>query len=379
MSTIDCLTAAVGLANCACPCDAETAPEGWEAGGSPSGLYIADLVPLNTIGSADDCTTPGNPWAALARFRTQAATVFRSDLATGLNRKNKDKRAKFSGGIGEVASREVVALAKDYAGLRLHFAHVPHGTCTVTKIGGVFNASGTINVYVYDRYNTELGGPYAITTVAGQHREHTLATPLNLPTYTAFGEPAEYFLAYEKNAANLPRANRTMCPTCKGEADVFNLGLETWPKYGGNLPAWTGWLMAGGFESDDLASFDIIAAEQSVTTSITNGLTVTLSLECDKTRFICNGTFDGDDPLQLVAAHAVYYLAASLAIDAKLISNTADRSNLVNRDEWREKKVQYRTEYENRVDYIADQAKPHEWGCLECKPPVNIRTSGILS
>lgn len=374
-TTVECLITSVGLANCACPCDEETAPEGWND--SLSGLFIADLVPLASIGSADDCTSPGNPWTALAKFRTQAATTFRSDLAAVLSKRNKETRATYKGGIGETASRDVVSLSKNYAGLRIHCAHVPHGMFLLEKIGGVFNANGTVLVYVYDRYNELLAGEYQIDTVAGRHSEVTLDPPIELPTYTQFGEAAEYFLVYEKNASNLPRANRTMCPTCKGVSDVFSVG-ETWPVYPAGIPAWANWLMLGGFQSDDLESFDIVAAEQSAT-SETNGLTITVSLQCDKTRFICTDTWDANNPLQVVAAHAIYYYAASLAIGAKLTALGVDRGTIANRDEWKEKKEAYLKQYYDRLEYLGEAAKPYDAGCLECKLPVSIRTSGVLS
>ena len=166
-TTVECLITSVGLANCACPCDEETAPEGWND--SLSGLYIADLVPLSAIGSADDCTSPGNPWTALAKFRTQAATTFRSDLAAVLSKRNKERRASYKGGIGETASRDVVALSKNYAGLRIHCANVPHGTFLLEKIGGVFNANDTVLVYVYDRYNELLAGEYGLPDMGALH------------------------------------------------------------------------------------------------------------------------------------------------------------------------------------------------------------------
>ncbi len=364
------------MANCACPCDEETAPEGWNDGAA--GLFIADLVPLASIGNADDCASPGNPWTALDKFRRQAATTFRSDLAAVLSKRNKERRATYKGGIGETASREVVALSKLYAGLRIHCAHVPNGTFLLEKIGGVFDKDGAVDVYVYDRYNTLIAGAYQLDTVAGRHSEVILDPVINLPTYTQFGEPAEYFLVYEKDAANLPRANRTMCPTCRGVADVFSIG-ETWPVYAAGVPAWANWLMLGGFQADNLESFDIISGAETIAPRQTNGLTISVSLECDKTRFICADEWDGNNPLQVVAAHAIYYYAASLAIGAKLTALGVDRGTIANRDEWKEKKEAYAKQYYDRLEYLGEAAKPYEGGCLECKAPITVRTSGVLS
>ena len=50
MTDTTCYIKAVGLASCACPCAADTAPTGWND--SDSGLYVADLAPLDALSGA---------------------------------------------------------------------------------------------------------------------------------------------------------------------------------------------------------------------------------------------------------------------------------------------------------------------------------------
>lgn len=206
---ISCYTSAVGLASCACPCTTEQAPDGYNT--SDSGLYIADLSPINNLEGLDDCSTPGNPWTVLSDARDRAIRTFIADTNAMLTRTNKMIRERYVGGIGEIKGRETITPAGTYAGLRVRLAPVKSGTLYITRIGGVFDTSGTVNVKIYDQFNNQVGAGagYDITTVAGTHATTTVG--LSLPTWTEWADEQEYFFVYTVDADNLPRNTKITC------------------------------------------------------------------------------------------------------------------------------------------------------------------------
>ena len=119
MAALDtsCLTGVIGLANCACPCLEDIAPEGYND--SDSGLYITDLVPMEMLGGTDKCTDPGSPWNTVDKARDRGANLVLKDVRAGIMKRNQAVRPYFKGMIGEKSSRDVRSLSTTYAWARI--------------------------------------------------------------------------------------------------------------------------------------------------------------------------------------------------------------------------------------------------------------------
>lgn len=375
MTTFDCLLPFVGLADCACPCTEDVAPEGWNT--SDSGLYIADLLsPIGALGPLDDCSGTNNPWNVLASGRRQAINAFVGDLPVVMSKRNKAARAEFSGTIGKATGRNVVNTSATYAGMRIYCESIRDGIFEVTKIGGVFNASGTVSVTVYNQDNEEVAGPYTLTTTAGNYVETTLPEALSLPMYLDNGGNAEYFFAYAVNQSNLPRQVDGTCG-CGGFFPYFDLSKPFMQGQTGSR-AFSNWMMVGGFTSDSLTEFDLFRKNCKSVGIGTYGLTITATLKCDAARFACVDGYDYTNPIHRTIAHAIYYKAAAIAIGQMLLSPVPTRGAVVNRDGWMEAKLSYEGEYNMRMTYIGEKADPTAGGCLMCKTP-QISSGTVLA
>jgi len=367
-----CIQNSIGLANCACPCVAQSGPEGWSE--SPSGLFVADLPGLGMLEGWASCEGPDNPWALLADARRQAAVQFCSDIATKLADNKAIVRRNYTGWVGEQTANRTVTLSKNYAGARVQLAPVEQGRVTLDKIGGVFSASGTVEVTIYNADGDDLA-TVEITTTANRFSEATLEDALLLPTQDRFGNPAQYFLTYTAADSPAPLAIRASCG-CGISVDTSFRLSRPYPK---NITrpgaAWVSWAMVGGFQADTL-DFPALAQEETATSEV-NGLALHLITECDTTKAICSGQYDASDPVNRVGAHALLYLTGKIIADKLRLTVSAQRSMVVNRQELTELAKDWLTEYYTRIEWLGANAKADGGGCLECRKTITV--NGILA
>jgi hypothetical protein len=290
-------------------------------------------------------------------------------LNTLLSKTNAPVLNRYHGWIGQHSSRDVVALSKNHAGLRLHCGGAPHGKFTLEEISATFDASGTVQVTIYDRDNNLVAGPYAINAVGGTATTHLIPGGLELPMLTDFGEPQEYFLTYPKTA-NLPRATKVSCGCGGGAEPDFRLPAR-FPAGKTGPAAWTGWMMVGGWQGDSLTEFDNESNVSHASTT-TNGLAIKVRLECDNTRLVCEGAWDPSSPMAKVAAYAILYKAAEITAGDILASTDLSRQKIIGAEALRERRREWGNEYVQRVEYIAVNADPSVGGCLKCRPAMSV-------
>ena len=371
---LSCFDGVLGLANCACPCLTDSAPEGYND--STSGLYIADLIPLAMLDGADKCSEPDNPWNLLDTARTQGANQLLADLQKGLMGKNQLVRQPFKGMIGEKSARETVALSKTYAGVRISTPRIRGGYMRITRIGGIFNANGSVSVRIYDRFNNTVGAAVVLTTVAGSHV--STACDISLPLWVEGAAWPEYFAVYTVNQANLPRANRIWCPTCtKRDIPSFNLDnpyfLHSWRAD----QSWANWAMIGAWAGDSLTDFDL-ESTYTVTGSGMNGLTFTCDFTCNPATAVCLEELDFTDPVALSLAHAYRYISAINAAE-KIIRNPEPyRNAAVSKEILAVDIIQWQRDYKANLDYVTYNANQANADCIFCKPKFSLSLESKL-
>lgn len=372
MPDINCYIKSVGLASCACPCQQDGAPTGWNE--SDSGLFIADLMPLDALPGMDDCSTPGNPWAVLSRAREQAINNFIADTNALLARRAKPVRPNWFGSVGEGFAREVRTPSGAYAGLRLRCPQVRGAAITIEKVGGVFDTTGNVTLRLYDRYNAQIGSAVTIAAVAGQHIQ--MPAGWVLPLDGAFGAQPEFFIAYQ--VGPLPRATKINCG-CGGFSAPFNCAS---PYYNNRAltgsNGWAQWAMIGGWTGEGLTSFDLAAA-QSTTDTWTNGLTLTLRAQCDPGKVLCEDSLNFANPLALSMAHAIRYKSAEIGADTILTDTSLSRYAVINREILREERKKWQGRYVELINYITSEADWRGSDCFTCKSVFDMQVAGILS
>lgn len=372
---ISCLSGVVGLANCECPCYTDIAPDGYNT--SSSGLYIADLVPLSMIGEGDKCSDPSNPWNMMDRARTQGANMVLNDVRSGIMKRNQVARTKYTGMIGEKTARDVRSVSTTYAGVRISTPRIKGGYMRITSIGGVFNASGTVSVRIYDRFNATVGAAVVITTVAGQHASATCN--INLPLWVDGAAWPEYFAVYTVDQDNLPRDNRLFCPSCSRDTlPVFSLSHPYYStrKWTGTA-GWANWVMVSGWGGDTLTGFDL-EAENATGEYYMNGLTITAEFNCDPVSSICVDGLDYSDPVALSLAHAYRY--ASAITLAQMIGRSPEvlRNANIAKEVLAADVQNWWKDYQTNIEFVTYHAPVSNTDCVYCKPAFSMSVTPKL-
>jgi len=372
--TNTCLDGVLGLANCECPCLTDTAPADYND--STSGLYLTDLVPMNLVDGADRCTDPGNPWNMLDRARTQGANMVLADVRAGIMKRNQTARPNYTGMIGEKTARAVRNLSTTYAGVRISAPRIKGGYMRVTRIGGIFDATGSVSVRIYDRFNQTHGAAVVIATTAGAYA--STACDITLPLWCDGAEWPEYWAVYTVNQSNLPRENRIYCPTCsKNALPTFSLLAPYYGKKWGGPQGWANWVMVGGWGGDSLTEFDI-EAETNDASNYMNGLTVTGEFYCDSLSSICLDGLDFTDPVALSLAHAYRYASAITLAQMLIRSPEVMRNAMVAKEVLAVDLKEWWTDYQKNVEYVAYNAPVKNSDCIYCKPTFSMSVQSKL-
>lgn len=372
---LSCLDGVIGLARCACPCLSATAPVGYAA--ATSKLYIDDLLPLDMAGAGPDCESPTNPWNVLARGRTIGGTMFLNDYRNGLTKNTQSKRANFRGQIGEDVARGVLPLTGVYAGVHIPTVNMKGGYLHISKVGGVFDQTGTITARIYDQSNKTHGSPIVINTVGSPSGTLVeVAVDISLPLWTSSGQMAQYWLVYPVNQANLPRPIRVWCPCNGSPIPVYSTDAPYW-KNTNSRQAWTNWMQMGDWQGSSVTDFDLEAQKSlSSFSGYTNGLTLTIELTCDPVNVICMEAFDYSDPATMAAAVAYHYAAAISTAELIMMNIEPFRNSGVTAEILSAAIPAWRTRYEENLEYAKYNADLSQTDCLFCKPAFSMSIKG---
>lgn len=380
MVDISCYDSVIGLARASCPC-ADAVPTGYNT--SNSGLYIADLAPLNELEGYDNCGT-GSIWDALANARDRAVRTFIADTNSMLSGMHKERRKKWMGGIGRAENNGPVSGSELHAGVRIACAPVRGGYLKVTKIGGYFDTTGDLTVKVYDRHNV-LRKSVTISVTANQHTVVTLPTDdiIELPLFDDYLDEAQYFFVYTRaDAPGTAADNRFTC-NCGGSfKGSFNCSSPYYTntthgiRYG-QAYGWADWVMAGGWTGDTLTDFD------NVTATAPNkgyGLTLYTEIGCKTDEVLCDGSLNfAANPLAMSIAHALHYKAAEyMALDV-LSSTRLNRNQLINREGLIQNQSFWRGKYNEHTNYIVSNADLSANDCLTCRTVAQMAVQGVFA
>lgn len=367
-----CLDNIIGLSRATCTCDV-IPPNGYNT--SDSGLYLDEIAPFDAALRVSNCGCDADDWTAMQNARSEAVKTFRADLLAMLMTRYKPRRNGFEGTIGEANAAMVAPQQGTYSGIRIACNQVRGGSLRIRKVGGVFSATGTVTLTLYNSLNAVVH-TVTLNTTAGQHS--TVAVDWLLPLHIPYAGRAEYFLVYQYNTLNAPRQNRLSCG-CGGFTPWFNTQAPQWgnTEHSGSR-AWANWLMVGGWSGSGLTSFNDCSTTASVDNM--NGLTLDVSLGCDIASALCaeRDTLDYDrDPLALSMAFAVRYKAADLLIMSILRSEKLSRSVQVAREALAEARREYLMKYNEMVNYVAANLNLDSNDCLACKHPYAVKIGVI--
>lgn len=381
----DCYSGIIGLARESCPC-LGTAPD--DADDSESGLYIAELEGLNlqqVKASSEQCSAF---WDMMRKARDAAEAQTDADLLMEIRKLVNDRKKPIRSVIGDDNnSRKTVDISRGFHGMTVQFAHMVGGTATLRRIGGKFNFTGPLDVYVYDRYlGTPIAG-YSISAVAGS-TTWTDIDPLELDMDARGYDNTRYWFIFQHSGSAY---NTQIHCGCGGGSWKPNWNSQV-PYYESNVQrqgwGWTWWAMASGTYGTDLST-----REDWTTSNETQGLLLDFQFTCNAQTTICNDGFDPNDPIQVARAYARLYLAGyKLLTMVKMSSNPSFWTNL-NGDGIEALRKEYFEQYKNHIGwYDADTKTVHGYllnvftekeninrygDCFTCRDPWGMKTSRI--
>lgn len=382
MATLDtsCYDSVIGLARASCPC-ADAVPTGYNT--SNSGLYIADMAPLNELEGYDNCGT-GSVWDALSNARDRAVRTFIADSNSMLSGMHKERRKKWTGGIGRAENNGTVTGDELHAGIRIACAPIRGGYMKITKIGGYFLTGGDVTVKVYDRHNT-LRTSVTITVTGNKHTVVELDTAdiIELPLFDDYLDEAQYFFVYTRaDAPGAAADNRFTC-NCGGSfKGTFNSDQPYYHSTNhciryGQAYGWADWIMAGGWAGDTLTDFDCVT---STAPNKAYGLTLFGEIGCKTDEVLCSGELNfGGNPLAMSIAHALHYKAAELMAMDVLSSSRLNRNQLINREVLIQNQALWRGKYNEHVNYIVSNADLSANDCLTCRSVAQMAVQGVFA
>lgn len=332
---------------------------------SVSGLYISDLLPEEELSGLAGCDE--TIWDLIERGRENGIREFKAALNATLQRRNTLKYHTFNGNIGRADGTGHLASAKAYAGLHIRTNGLRSGYLKINRILAMFQASGTLNITIYNRFGHVVAPAFSVVTKAGQ--KSITDVSVKLPLLGGFSDEQHYFVVYEYDAANKPLLNKAACSSCAG----FSPSRDTeYPAFAERRDkhAWANYLVCGGWEGDSITDFS--AAPQQVSEYM-NGLSLEVEIGCDLSSGLC-GLLDGFDsnPWAMSVATAIQRKSAAWLVDRRLSSSKANRNNAVNKDDLRAQVGKWEAEYAEILQYLSNNIPPDVNECLECSPRVRM-------
>lgn len=283
------------------------------------------------------------------------------------------RRNFFKGNIGSSKYSGARTITKTYAGTTLFCSNVVGGVIKLKGINTVFEASGTITLYIYDNNGT-LHETITLNTTAGKVQNNLFPSVVELPLHDGNQTNLQYHFVYEYSPANKPKSNKLSCG-CGGDYYYFNPNK---PEFRSKATSkWKEWVMATGFTKNSLDFVDDI--NDVLYDETTNGLILNLEFACKVSETLCKESLDFDnDPLAISIAYAIQHKAAEHLLNDILSSGDINRYSLINTDDMLAASTFHADTYKEHIDYIVQEAHIDNTDCLTCRDS-GISKRGILS
>ena len=327
---------------------------------------------LNYIdGMADDCY-PGGIWSIMSHARDNAVRAFIADTNSKLLELNRLKRQPFYGTIGRRTYKQNRSPNQTYAGVRWYCADIVGGVAVIKKIYTLFSQTGTITLYVYNKFN-ELLGTYTLNTTANILTENDISD-LELDFHVDFESNPEYFFVFQVGA-NVPKDNQSDSSCC-GKGVRFDTRKPYFWSQSNKTVGWADYIMCGSCEVDTLDFMDL----GFTTTNYMNGLLFEVEFKCKIGETICKDELDYTaNPLAASIAFAVRYKAGETLLTDFLASDKLTRYAMINGEEALANIEMYQTKYKDLLDYIVKEVDIKATDCFECDDILKLKKTGIFA
>jgi len=368
----ECYNNIIGFTQEDCDCIATDRPEDYNV--STSGLYLDGLAPISGLIGLARCEK--SMWDILEQARADAIKEFVVNSNTLLANRFILKRSIVNRQVlGEVKEKEVYNNTKNYAVVRVVCAPIRGGVWTIKGLGGVFTGTETIPVTIYNNLGAVVSGPHNITATNGVHSHIPL--DIELPLYSKYLQPLEYYFVYAFDALSLPKDTELNCG-CGNWVPNFNMNSPYYNDINARKSApWANYVMLGGVEINSLTELEDMP---STMTNNMFGLTIEGNFNCKVGEVLCEDALDfKGNPLALGMALAIRYLTGVKVAKRIIDSGLLTRENMLDREEWESNVEDWQEEYDQHVNYIVEQADHTANDCFTCKDIIEMTREGLFS
>lgn len=342
-----CLEFLFGLSRTTCDCYNDNKPN--DADKSISGLFLDEieggisLAGIKSLGNA--CS---EMWAMMGKARDEALKRIGDDITIAANMMHKAKRTPFSGQVCQKSGVLPLSLSSGYAATRFRTNYLKDGYLIVNNLWVYMNMTATFDIVVYKTYRDCATAPVVVHTfqnvnsTANQLASVTIGTPLELPLYDEMGSPIDYSFVYQLAGGMQPYDNKVSC-NCGGDEMTMKQYMDVSGISGNSI--------------DTLRQWSVNAQA--------NGLVFGIDIKCMAKDLLCRNMKLNED-IAITAAWASRFKAAELLIEYVLGSNTPTQFTLSNREYLWGKRNHFQKEYNNRVQWIAENIDVSGSGCYAC-------------
>lgn len=354
---MDCLKDIIGVTQSECPClvSGLTPEQIEQLKLSKSGFYmdnIADSLTFRTL-KVDACQ---GFYEMSIGARDTAIQTLQDDILTGLALKFKQAKSAYIGTIGRTQYAGTLPTTKPIFFIKIEPNRKTDAAITFRKARIYSSEAGNTNFYIFKMVDGEIEQVYTapVTLVANNAAVVTPASNLILPM-DQNGQPVTYFAAWETINGAKPKDNKIDC-NCNA----------------GNGAGFSDYVNVTGGEAAAFSDMDAVK-----TVSKAYGIVLDVEIRCISSNFVCR-EYNDKDALSIVAKWAVAYKANELLIERILSSPEVNRYTLMSREHLYGKRNHFRTEYQDRVQYILENVDVSKTDCFICKQ-TTLSVGGILA
>lgn len=368
MPIMTCLQNVFGITNSDCPCitGALSADQTADVKKSTSGLYLDDVeggVSMKGLGNVDSCLSF---YQFATKARDNGIQRMQDDLVIAINNKYKKDKNAFSGQIGRMSYAQTLGLTKNVQGIRIRPNEWSDASITISRINIVLNdiiVGLPVKIWrvPVDTVMGDLVATFNVTTVANGYVTIPDNAPAILPLLLPFvynNMEVEYWITYDLTGQTArPKDTALECVTCNK-----------------NISPYSDYVTIYGAQLDSTSNFSNSLYDQ-----YSHGLIVDVDIRCNNEKLVCR-EFNEEDAISITMAYATRFKAAELLIEYVLGSPDVNRYTTMAREYLWGKRNHFRSEYDNRVIYLAATIDVTSSNCYVCREQVNQpRVHGILS
>lgn len=325
---------------------------------SKSGLYLDALPGIIGIKAVDASTQCDDE---LAQFYQRAVKdsvkYMHDDLVTGLLKKFKQVKLAYSGKALGTDYQTNETLTTDYAGVKIKTAGMKGGSLVINIIYTLFDTThNTFVIKVYRALSGSKNLEYIENITVKTEANKLTPTLMDAPkTYPLCEEGYDYYFVYESIGSN-PKNNSVSCGCGNSEAQL-NEYARFYGIKGNNL--------------SDLSSFAV--------DGYAKGIAFDLSIGCDTSAVVCD-LYKRYQDFTIVMSHAVRFKAGEIVHELILNSDDINRYTMMNREYLWGKRNHFRTEYNDRIEWMVENADLNNYDCYMCNNNTKrVHKGGILA